>query len=94
MTNYKEINLLVEKHQVGDVDATALLLKQFNKLLLRVATKYHKKEPTLTMVDLYQHGVYVFLLLCKKYDPRKKVNFVGYIKQYFEHVYTDKMMEI
>lgn len=94
MTNYNVINSLVIKYQDGDGDAMGILLTTFNKLIQRVARKYHKKEPTLSMVDLYQHGVYVFLLLCKKYDPRKKVNFVGYIKRYFEHTFTDKLCDV
>jgi len=94
MTNYKTINNLVGVYQTGNSEATTLLLAQFDKLIKRVAIKYSKKESTLTFSDLYQHGIYVFLKLCKEYRQDTGVNFVGYIKKYFEHTFTDLMCEI
>ena len=94
MTNYNAINNLVAKHQAGDGNATTLLLTKFDNLLKQVAYKYSKKEPNLPFADLYQHGIYVFLLLCKKYKLNTGVNFVGYAKQNFEHTFTNRMCEI
>jgi DNA-directed RNA polymerase specialized sigma subunit len=91
---YLKINILVAKQKAGDPVANTTLLKKFDGLVKRVATKYSKVEPTLSYRDLYQHGVLVFLLLCNKYKVGTGVNFVGYVKKYFEHTFTDLLCEV
>lgn len=90
---YLKINALVIKSNAGNVEATEQLIKLFYRFICKVANKYAKKEPGLPIKDLEQHGVYVFLTLCKKYNPRLR-DFVGYIKACYEHTFTDLMCKI
>lgn len=91
---YLDINVLVLRQKAGNEEATVTLLNKFDGLIKRITLKYSKKEPKLNYTDLYQHGIYVFLLLCKKYNLNTGVNFVGYIKKYFEITFTDRFFEV
>jgi DNA-directed RNA polymerase specialized sigma subunit len=94
MTNYKTINNLVDSYKAGNKETGVLLLTHFDSFLKRIAIKYSKKEPNLSVNDLYQHGVYVFFILCGKYRSNTGVDFVGYLKKYFEGTFTDLICEV
>ena len=91
---YQKINELVIKHLAGDNNATVLLLKKFDGMIKRVALKYHKQESFLSYEDLYQHGVKIFLLLTLNYNIKQKVDFVKYIKSYYEGKFTDELGDV
>jgi len=90
----KNIQKLVTLYQSGDKDATIKLLDKFNNLLKNVASKYSKKVSPMLHDDLRNHAIVTFLQLTKKYDLTRGVDFLGYIKNNYEHFFTDTLEEL
>lgn len=90
----KNIQKLVTLYQSGNKDATIKLLGKFDNLLKNVASKYSKKISPMLHNDLRNHAIVTFLQLTKNYDSMRGVDFLGYIKNHFEHFFTDTLEEL
>ena len=92
--DYTKIHNLVKAYQKDDKEAVAKLLVKFDNLLQDVICKYQKKVSPIARQDMYNHAVLTFLRLTSVYNSKLGIDFPGYIKNHFEHEFTDTLGEL
>lgn len=73
---YKDTYLLIEKYKSGDMDAGTKLIKNYQKLISKLAHKYYLKGGEFE--DLQQVASMAFINCTKHFDKKRNANFGSY----------------
>ncbi|WP_026895478.1 RNA polymerase sigma factor [Clostridiisalibacter paucivorans] len=85
---YEEINELVIKSKLGDIDAKGKLILRLKPLILSSIRRYF--NDTKQYDDLIQGGFEVVLRCINEYSSHRQTEFLGYVKTMLRYHYLDK----